>query len=75
MHICEVLQGRAWHTDNDGPTFVRKLVVHEKIFHHLCPQNWSSFMTNLRCIFLRFDGKFNHWRCWSRKQADTRAYT
>ena len=37
------IQERACHTENDGPTFVRKQVVHEIIFHHLCPENWSFF--------------------------------
>ena len=26
-------------TEDDGPTFVQKPVVHEKIFHYLCPKN------------------------------------
>ena len=34
-------QGRAYPTEDDGPTFVQKPVVHEKKFHHLCPKNWS----------------------------------
>ena len=35
------LQGRASHTEDDGPTLVQKPVVHKEIFHHLCPKNWS----------------------------------
>ena len=38
-------------TTLDGPTFVRKPVLHEKIIHHLCPENWSFLTTNLRCYF------------------------
>ena len=37
------------HTENDGPTFVQKQLVHEIIFHHLGSENWSFFMTNLHC--------------------------
>ena len=43
------VQGRACPTEDDGPT--RKPLVHEKIFHHLCPKNWSFVMTHLRCNF------------------------
>ena len=46
-----IFQGRACHTEEDGPTFVRKPVVHENIFHHLCPKNWSFLMTHLRRYF------------------------
>ena len=46
-----VSQGRACHTEADGPTFVGKPVVHENIFHHLCPKNWSFLMTHLRRYF------------------------
>ena len=67
-------QGRACHTEDDGPTFVRKLVVHEKLFHHLCPKNWSFLRTHLRCYFFRFDGQFNHWRCLSRKSVVSAKY-
>ena len=44
------IQGRACHTEDDGPSFVQKPVVHEKFFHHLCPKNWSFLITNLHCF-------------------------
>ena len=28
-------------TEDDGPTFVRKPVIHETLFQHLFPKNWS----------------------------------
>ena len=43
-------QGRACHAWNDGPTLVRKPVLHKKILHHHCPKNWSLLMTNF-CFY------------------------
>ena len=47
----QTYQGRACHTEDDGPTVVQKPVVHENVFHHLCPKNWSCSMTHLRRYF------------------------
>ena len=55
-----VHQGRACHTEDDGPTFVRKPIVHEKNFYHLCPKEWSFLMTNLLCYFSSI-----WWTIWS----------
>ena len=69
-------QGRAGHTEDHRPTFVRKPVVHEKIINHPCPKTglFDDTLTLLFNLFLRCDGKFNHWRCSSRRPVVSTIY-